>query len=186
MIYSLHCGILKVLVQNFPGIFKTKVHSRCSYVTKQKNMIKLLIPHKHFPGSKRILKPTTERWTERLHCGKSEGHSTTWSNMVFPAIFHILRSTRFRVMGNGLLTLTAFISLKLTELMTFIFKSKFSCTSRPANCDFYYFVHCWGAVNIVVFLHSFRQNLREKQNTTTQGSLFTKHAVFPNVLHWPF
>ena len=147
-------------------------------------MIKLLIPHKHFHGSIRILQPTAERWTERLHCGKSEGHSTTRSSMVFPPFF--MRSTRFRVMGNGLLTLTAFISLKLTELMTFIFKSKFSCTSRPANCDFYYFVHCWGAVNIVVFLHSFRQNRREKQNTTTQGSLFTKHAVFPNVLHWPF
>ena len=44
----------------------------------------------------------------------------------FPAIFHILRSTRFRVMGDGLFILTAFISLKLTELMTFIFKSKFS------------------------------------------------------------
>ena len=39
----------------------------------------------------------------------------------FPAIFHILRSTRFSVMGNGLFILTAFISLKLTELMTFIF-----------------------------------------------------------------
>ena len=104
----------------------------------------------------------------------------------FSRYFHILGSTRFRVTGDRLLILSAFISLKLTELMTFIFKSKFSCTSRPANCDFYYFVHCWGAVNIVFFLHSFRQNLREKQNTTTHGSLFMKHAVFPNVLHWTF
>lgn len=87
VIYSFHCSILKVLVQNFPGIFKTKVHSRCSYVTKQKNIIKALIPHKHFQGSIRILKPTPEKWTERLHCGKSEGHSTTWSSMVFPPFF---------------------------------------------------------------------------------------------------
>ena len=42
----------------------------------------------------------------------------------FPAIFHILGRTdrtRFRVMGDRFFILTAFISLKLTELMTFIF-----------------------------------------------------------------
>lgn len=150
-------------------------------------MIKLLIPHKHFHGSIRILQPTPERWTERLHCGKSEGHSTTWSSMVFPPFFISCVEQVSAWWGTGcLLWQLSSLCMKLTELMTFIFKSKFSCTSRPANCDFYYFVHCWGAVNIVFFLHSFRQNLREKQNTTTQGSLFTKHAVFPNVLHWPF
>ena len=61
VIYSFHCSVLKVLVQNFPGVFKTKVHSRCAYVTNKKNTIKLLIPNKHLHGSIRILQPTPER-----------------------------------------------------------------------------------------------------------------------------